>query len=371
MFDWYHSGGITFLVVSGEKIYGCTKGEGLVVSNDEGKSWTKARLTGLPDSIEINTMVADKNIMVAGTDGSGIYISQDNGKNWKQVNSGLYDTTQYKIYCKTELENEPKDLKWKKMTRGYSDSNEWYNKILNEFKAADVTKYMQEQLKTSSVAINGNHIIAYLPAAGIFTTTLSAAKWEKVEIKDDTLLGYYTMDFAADDKNVFAYSYDLLHRSQDHGKTWKKLHINIPWDTAYVGENEVVQYERETINAITIKGKTIYAATSHGVFISYDEGDHWKEMNMGLPRKKPVSAITLTDNRLFVCPGDYQGVYVSNDDGKSWKPFNEGFRKNTDAQYHCGFITCFAVTTNKIFAGVWTNGDCPDALWVRDLKDAE
>jgi len=370
MFDLYHSDGVGFVITSNKYIYALTK-EDVFISSNDGATWEKAAMNGLADTIGISNIAVSGNKMVAGTNGAGIFISNDNGKNWKQANNGLFDTLQFKQECKIELELDKKEGKWKKFTRGDSDSDGWYERIINEYKAADVNKYLQNRLLVNSLAISGNHIITFLPNAGMFVTNNDGATWEKVNLEDDTLVEYNTISFIADNKNIYAYSYHLLHRSQDHGKTWKKLHINIPLDTAYLGENGSVAYEKEEIRTMYINGKNIYAGTHNGLFVSTDEGEHWTGINNGLPNNKPISAIIHSGSTLFVCPGDYQGIYISKDQGKNWKRFSEGMKKNTDIQYKCGYINYFAVTSTTIFAGVWTSGECQYPLFYRSLKDAE
>ncbi|MDP2385069.1 MAG: hypothetical protein Q8M29_01740 [Bacteroidota bacterium] len=370
MFDNYFSDGIVFVVVSGENIYALTQEAGMYISIDEGATWTKTKLNGIPDTIKINDIVVSGNKMVAGTRGAGVFISEDNGKNWKPANNGLFDTTAYKLYCAQSVEKENKEGYWKKSYAGYSDSAKLYNQTMSEFRNPDFKKYITNTLQVSSIAISGKNLYAYLPYA-IFSSTDNGKNWTKVSVGERLLKSGNPVALAGGKENIFAYCGSELQRSKDNGKTWKKLHIEIPPDTAYVGEGGIVQYGDKTIETIVINGKTIYAGTNNGVFVSIDEGDHWKAINNGLPNTKRISALAVSGKTLFVSPGDYMGVFVSNDNGENWKEFNNGFRHNTKVDYNCGYITYFALSKKNIYAGVWTNGQCPDALWVRSLEDAE
>lgn len=371
MFDWYHSGGISYLFVNGDNIYAFSE-EGMFLSKDEGNSWEKAVFNGIPDTLKINDIVANGNLMAAATAGAGVFVSNDNGLNWKSMNNGLYDTIKFKEYCDNELKKEKIDSSLKKMTRGVSDSDEWYAKILNDLKAKDVKKHMAEKLQIASIAISDKTIYIYRMYYGFSYSSNNGATWDSLPIDANYFVSRNNLiTITADNKNIFAYTGDKIQRSQDRGKTWKKLHIEIPPDTAFIGVGDVVAYEDKEINTLSISGKTIYAGTTHGVFISYDEGEHWKEMNSGLPNKKPVTAFAIAGKTLFVCPGNYMGVFVSNDNGLNWKEFNKGFRHNTEEDYNCGYITYFAVSKKNIYAGVWTNGQCTNALWTRPLSDAE
>src|SRR3989344_2149258 len=364
MFDNYHSDGVSFMVVSGKNIYALTQNDGNYLSTDDGTTWVKTTLHGIPDTVKIYDIAANENKMLAGTKGAGVFISEDNGKNWKQINNGLYDTTAYKNYCKQSLEKESKDNYWKKSYTGYSDSAKLYDQTIEEFKNPNLKKYITNTLQISSVAISGKNLYVYLPH-GIFSSTDNGENWAKLSAGKELLASLNPVLLSADEKNIFSYCGDQLQRSKDNGKTWVSLSIEIPQDTAFIGENGSVQYEPKSINVIVSMGKTVYAGTSHGVFISNDEGDHWKEMNVGLPDKKSIDAIAVSAKVIFVCPGDYQGVFISTNQGKSWKEFNEGFKHNTDIQYDCGSVNYFAITEKKVFAGIWSFGGCREALWSR------
>lgn len=63
-----------------------------------------------------------------------------------------------------------------------------------------------------------------------------------------------------------------IWRSDDYGATWTKIVDGIR-DDAYV--NSIAEDPQ--------RPGLLYAGTNHGVYVSYDDGAHWQELNPGLP----------------------------------------------------------------------------------------
>ena len=77
-----------------------------------------------------------------------------------------------------------------------------------------------------------------------------------------------------------------IFRTHDFGRTWTKIVTGIAAD-------DYVHAVREDP---TRKG-LLYAGTEHGVYISYDDGDHWQSLSLNLP-DSPVSDIWVEANDL-------------------------------------------------------------------------
>jgi photosystem II stability/assembly factor-like uncharacterized protein len=82
-----------------------------------------------------------------------------------------------------------------------------------------------------------------------------------------------------------------LYRTDDYGKTWMRLTtgkngIPVDWPTRVVREDP----DREGL---------LYAGTEFGMFISFDNGDHWQSFQMNLPNV-PVSDIKVHHKDLVV-----------------------------------------------------------------------
>jgi hypothetical protein len=82
-----------------------------------------------------------------------------------------------------------------------------------------------------------------------------------------------------------------IYRTDDYGKTWKRLTtgqngIPADWPTRVVREDPA----REGL---------LYAGTEFGMFISFDNGSHWQPFRLNLPNV-PISDIKLHRNDLIV-----------------------------------------------------------------------
>jgi photosystem II stability/assembly factor-like uncharacterized protein len=88
-----------------------------------------------------------------------------------------------------------------------------------------------------------------------------------------------------------------LYRTSDYGKTWKKITNGIP-DTAFT------RVIREDPN----KRGLLYAGTETGMYVSFDNGEHWQSMQLNLPivpitdlaiQKREKELVVATQGRSF------------------------------------------------------------------------
>ena len=79
-----------------------------------------------------------------------------------------------------------------------------------------------------------------------------------------------------------------LWKTDDYGATWTKI-VNGIRDDAYV------HAVREDPN----RAGLLYAGTQHGMYISYDDGANWQELNPGFP-DVPVSDVIVEHNELAI-----------------------------------------------------------------------
>ena len=91
-----------------------------------------------------------------------------------------------------------------------------------------------------------------------------------------------------------------IFRTHDFGKTWTKIVTGIRAD-------DYVHAVRED----PYRKGLLYAATQHGVYISYDDGDHWESLSLNLP-DVPVSDLTVVANDLAISTHG-RGFYILSD----------------------------------------------------------
>ncbi len=77
-------------------------------------------------------------------------------------------------------------------------------------------------------------------------------------------------------------------RTHDYGQTWQKIVNGFP-------ENEMARVVREDPKR---KG-LLYAGTDTGVFVSFDDGDHWQSLTLNLPAT-PITDIQVHENDLAI-----------------------------------------------------------------------
>jgi len=79
-----------------------------------------------------------------------------------------------------------------------------------------------------------------------------------------------------------------IFKTEDYGKTWKQITNGI----------DSMHFTR-TLRADRKIPGLLYAGTEYGMYISYDDGEHWKKFQLNLP-PVPVTDLTIKDNDLIV-----------------------------------------------------------------------
>ncbi len=95
--------------------------------------------------------------------------------------------------------------------------------------------------------------------------------WSKISLLDASELDAGTAYAAVDRHRVDDFK-PYIYRTHDYGRTWQAASAGIP-DGDYV---HAVRADPET------KG-LLYAGTENGVFVSFDDGNHWQPLNLNLP----------------------------------------------------------------------------------------
>ena len=94
--------------------------------------------------------------------------------------------------------------------------------------------------------------------------------------------------FAAIDRHRLDDLEPLIYKTHDGGRTWKRIVAGIP-------EGAYVRSVREDPKR---KG-LLYAGTELGVYVSFDDGDHWQPLQLNLP-VTPVHDLVVKDDDLVV-----------------------------------------------------------------------
>src|SRR3989449_10261915 len=95
-----------------------------------------------------------------------------------------------------------------------------------------------------------------------------------------------------------------IYRTRDYGKTWTKIVTGLP---ATVTSGAFVH----VVRADPKRRGLLFAGTESGVYVSFDDGDHWQALMLNLPTTV-VSDIAIHDNDLII--GTYgRGIWVLDD----------------------------------------------------------
>jgi photosystem II stability/assembly factor-like uncharacterized protein len=79
-----------------------------------------------------------------------------------------------------------------------------------------------------------------------------------------------------------------IFKTEDYGKSWKTITEGI----------DKMHFTR-TLRADKKRPGLLYAGTEYGMYISYDDGDHWKKFQLNLPIV-PITDLTIKENDLIV-----------------------------------------------------------------------
>jgi photosystem II stability/assembly factor-like uncharacterized protein len=102
-------------------------------------------------------------------------------------------------------------------------------------------------------------------------TPPSLQPWDKISTIDASPLDPATAYAAVDDHRRDEFRPHVL-RTHDYGKTWTEVDAGLP-------AGEVVP----VVRADTVRAGLLYAGTSEGAYVSFDDGGHWESLRLNLP----------------------------------------------------------------------------------------
>jgi photosystem II stability/assembly factor-like uncharacterized protein len=240
-------------------VYLATRGDGLFVSENGGDEWRQIFKTGF-----VSAVAPDNNsrgvIYIAVAD--KIYKTIDQGKEWRAIY--LENRTGVQI---TQVAVDPANSQHLVMA---TDNGEIYQSK----DAGESWKLSFEtQNNVRKIIINKKNpkiVYAGTLTGGIFRSEDGGTNWYNLkgnykEINPGTLHHrFLTVDPGADDGLFFASNFGIL-RTVDGGKSWQKLNLLTPDNSA-------------TINTVAINPKNsqqIYYATNDTIYRTFDGGKTW------------------------------------------------------------------------------------------------
>jgi photosystem II stability/assembly factor-like uncharacterized protein len=95
-----------------------------------------------------------------------------------------------------------------------------------------------------------------------------------------------------------------LYRTHDYGKTWTRIVTGLPMDQPAGSFARVIR-------ADTKKPGLLFAGTESGMYVSFDDGDHWQSLMLNLPTTS-FRDMTIHDNDLVVATYG-RGIWILDD----------------------------------------------------------
>ena len=110
--------------------------------------------------------------------------------------------------------------------------------------------------------------------------------------------------YAAVDGHATGNYAPLFYRTRDFGATWTRIVTGLPIDQPSGSFARVIR-------ADTQRPGLLFAGTESGMFVSFDDGDHWQSLQLNLPNTSYRDAV-ITGNDLVV--GTYgRGIWILDD----------------------------------------------------------
>jgi photosystem II stability/assembly factor-like uncharacterized protein len=118
-------------------------------------------------------------------------------------------------------------------------------------------------------------------------TPQGLADWSKISILDASPFDAGTAYAAVDCHRLDDYT-PYIYRTHDFGKSWTKISNGIA-APAYV----------HAVREDPKRKGLLYAGTETGIYVSFDDGDHWQPLQLNLPAA-PVHDLVVKDNDLVI-----------------------------------------------------------------------
>ena len=255
---------------------------GILLSRDDGETWTVADSSILKKSVW--SIIVHGDTILAATGDSGVVRSCDNGITWTNESPelrGVYELTEADglVYAGISSGTSCKIVRSSDYGAGWNDGKWFYNRLIN------------------ALAVHDGGVFA-ATTVGILRSTDDGETWEActsgLETKDvETITGIGETILAGTDGGIFV--------STDNGDHWTASNTGL--GTTHT-------------DALLSKGDTLFAGTTEsGVFFTVDNGDTWNPINAGLT-DFTVTAVWSRENTLYA--GTTAGLFVSTDNGKEW-----------------------------------------------------
>lgn len=351
--------------------------KGLFQSTDDGDTWSL--VAGLPEWLSVNTLVVSGDAIYAGAN-TGLFRSTGNGVSWTTLNNTLtcaqasgFVKHGTKILASTGHGSVFETL---------DDGTVW-----TRFTALD-------GYGVGRIVSTGTHLVAST-GRGIVSSSDHGATWTNGTGLPSNITASLLAALGSQVYLVFADQFTQtysLYKSTDGGATWLLISTALPQTTSasfmtlangelfieingkiYKSIDNGVTWSlasnglppglpTSSVAGLVFKGTTLFVSYSlGGVFKSTDQGANWIEVNNGIAGKSGGRLVATESNVFLVYPASAGApitVYTTYNDGASWvaTPSNIPLEHTNRALY---------IANNKIFGSFY--GD--KSVWTAALDD--
>ncbi|WP_439484368.1 FKBP-type peptidyl-prolyl cis-trans isomerase [Cyclobacterium plantarum] len=235
-----------------------SKANGVYTFDFQNDSWKSIKTDKIIIENNPTRIALFKNNIYLGTQFGGVYYTKDKGEHWERINEGLDNLT---------------------IRRFQNIGNKLFvctNAGLFSLSANNTTwenEFASDNMQVNGITIfDGNTYIG--TTQGVFTSPIGKKNWKNV------LSNYTLHNISADDKHIYAMTYNELLFSTDKGATWQSLQKGLP-------------KELYTFNVIK-NGNFVFAGQWDGIYRKNSDYETWQAYSNGLP-----SNLSITNMKLF------------------------------------------------------------------------
>lgn len=265
----------------------------------------------------------DHNHLYVGTADHGLVISDDNGKSWyASVNGMKYKDDIFDVAVDPKKPNIVHVINAKGLKiAGFATSSDYGNTWVQR------TEGLPDNTLFNTILINPYHteIIFIGGKPGIYKSEDKGISW----IKKDTGLPHeirvQKLAYHPEKKStLYAATDDGLYKSDDDGNSWVKTHKN----SLRIASLAIDSHQPEHLYAGVVRSKN----GPGGVYKSSNGGKTWTQILSGPTRIESVAIVPSVPSVIYAASNDHQyhdessgeGVFRSVNGGKTWENINNG-----------------------------------------------
>jgi photosystem II stability/assembly factor-like uncharacterized protein len=309
--EQWHISALLFDRTTG-RFYAATHGAGIFASGDLGETWTEAS-NGLTHKnvFSLGVSIKDgRSTLLAGTEPVMLFSSTDDGRSWRPHQAieripgrekWTFPAPPHEAHLKSiTIDPADADVYYACIEQGAllrsSDAGETWTEISSYFRPED--RWYRDIHKIVPYGSDPQRLIMST-GSGVYRTFDGGAHWEQLTGEDfEVAYPDHLIVAPLDDATVFVsgarstpdvwrktgFAGATVQRSRDAGATWRQASNGLPVE------------ERAAIEAMSVAAEpdryTLFVANTEGeVFLSDDEGEHWRLIAAGLaPVAKCVHA---------------------------------------------------------------------------------